>query len=64
MSCFVCCAAPMLALLVLGAMNLAVMALIAAVIAVEKLMPKPEPVVRILGVALAITGTVMVLRFF
>jgi len=63
-SCFVCCAAPMLALLVLGAMNLAVMVLIAAVIAMEKLMPKPEPVVRILGVALAISGMILIVRFF
>src|SRR5260221_1654317 len=63
-SCFVCCAAPMLALLVLGATNLAVMVVVAAFIAVEKLLPKPDPVVRILGVALAIPGTVMVVKLF
>jgi len=64
LSCFVCCAAPMLALLVLGAMNLTVMVLITAVIALEKLISKPEPVVRILGVALAVIGAIFIVRLF
>ncbi len=64
LSCFVCCAAPMLALLVLGAMNLTVMVLITAFIALEKLLPKPEPVVRILGAALAVTGAIFIVRLF
>jgi predicted metal-binding membrane protein len=56
--CFMCCLALMLALLALGAMNLTVMILIAATIATEKLVSKPEPFVRIFGFAALITGAV------
>ena len=52
----------MLALLVLGAMNLTVMILIAATIATEKLVSKPEPFVRIFGIAALITGVVAIAR--
>ena len=62
MSCFICCAAPMLALLVLGSMNLAVMIVITAVISMEKLMPTPQPIVRFSGVAIATTGAVVMTR--
>jgi predicted metal-binding membrane protein len=60
--CAVCCAAPMMALLVLGTMNLGVMILVTAVITMEKLMPKPEFLVRISGIAALITGGVMIAR--
>jgi predicted metal-binding membrane protein len=60
--CFICCLAPMLALLALGAMNLMVMILIAATIATEKLVSKPEPFVRIFGIAALIIGAIAIAR--
>jgi predicted metal-binding membrane protein len=60
--CLVCCLAPMLALLALGAMNLTVMILIAATIATEKLVSKPEPFVRIFGIAALIIGAIAIAR--
>ena len=60
--CFVCCLAPMLALLALGAMNLTVMILIAATIATEKLVANPEPFVRIFGIVALIAGAVAIAR--
>jgi predicted metal-binding membrane protein len=57
MFCCICCAAPMLALLVLGAMNLAMMAIITAVITIEKLLPYPERTVRIFGIIALLAGT-------
>jgi predicted metal-binding membrane protein len=60
--CAICCAAPMLALLALGAMNLAAMAVVAVAIAMEKLMPGPERVVRIFGVAAVVAGMVVTVR--
>jgi len=60
--CFICCLAPMLALLALGAMNLTVMILIAATIATEKLVSRPELFVRIFGIAALITGAVAIAR--
>jgi len=59
MFCCICCTAPMLALLVLGAMDLAVMAVIAAVITIEKLLPYPERTVRIFGFIALLAGTFM-----
>jgi predicted metal-binding membrane protein len=61
-SCAICCSGPMLTLLALGAMNLTVMAIIAVVIAMEKLMPKPELVVRISGIVAVCSGLVMMVR--
>jgi len=55
-ACGICCAAPMLALLVLGAMNLALMAIIAMVITMEKLLPRPEETVRIFGAMALLVG--------
>jgi len=52
----------MLALLVLGSMNLTVMTVVTALIAMEKLMPTPEPIVRFSGVAIATTGAVVIAR--
>jgi predicted metal-binding membrane protein len=50
------------ALLALGAMNLTVMILVAATIATEKLVSKPEPFVRTFGIAALITGAVATAR--
>ena len=61
-SCALCCSGPMLSLLALGAMNLTVMAIIAVVIAMEKLIPKPELVVRISGIVAVCVGLVMMMR--
>jgi predicted metal-binding membrane protein len=61
-SCAICCSGPMLALLALGAMNPAVMIIIAVVIAMEKLAPKPELIVRISGALAILAGCAMVLQ--
>ena len=61
-TCAICCSGPMLALLALGAMNLAVMAILAAVIAVEKLAPRPDLAVRLSGAAAFVLGIAMMLR--
>jgi predicted metal-binding membrane protein len=55
-SCATCCAAPMLALLVLGVMNLTTMAIIAAGIAAEKLLPWPDKLARVFGVIALLAG--------
>lgn len=62
MACGVCCAGPMLALLVLGAMNLAVMTAVAVVIAVEKLLPRPELSARLFGALALLLGLGILLR--
>jgi predicted metal-binding membrane protein len=62
MACGICCAAPMLVLLVLGMMNLAVMIVIAAVIAAEKLLPHPERTARVFGVMAILAGIEIVAR--
>jgi predicted metal-binding membrane protein len=58
-SCCVCCSGLMLALLALGVMNLTVMTIVAVLIAMEKLMPKPARIVRISGTAAVGAGLVM-----
>ena len=60
--CAVCCASLMMALLVLGTMNLGVMILVTAAITMEKLVAKPESLVRISGIAVLITGGVIIAR--
>ncbi len=62
MTCGICCAAPMLVLLMLGVMNPVVMILIAAVIAAEKLLPHPERTARVFGVVAVLAGMGMVIR--
>ena len=52
----------MMALLVLGTMNLGVMILVTAAITMEKLVAKPESLVRISGIAVLITGGVIIAR--
>ena len=61
-ACAVCCSAPMLALVVFGAMNLSAMIAVAVVIAMEKLAPKPELVARSAGAMALIAGVLMVAR--
>jgi len=61
-SCAVCCAAPMLVLLILGAMDLRVMAVITIVIAIEKLAPHPEKFVRFFGIAAVAAGVLCAAR--
>ena len=46
----------MLVLLALGAMNLLVMLAMAAVIALEKLLAKPQPIVHLTGIVAMIAG--------
>ena len=62
MACCLCCAGPMLALLVLGAMNLTVMVVIAGVISAEKLLPWPEKLVRVFGVVALLTGLIVIVK--
>ena len=52
----------MLILLILGAMNLLVMIAVAAVIASEKLLPNPKPIVRLVGVTSVVAGIITVIR--
>ena len=62
MFCGICCSGLMISMVVLGAMNLLVMLLIAAVITVEKLLPKPQHVVRIVGIVSIVAGIVIMIR--
>jgi predicted metal-binding membrane protein len=61
--CGICCAAPMLALLVLGIMNLTLMTIITLVITVEKLLPRPEATVRSFGAIALLTGLGIFVQF-
>ncbi len=62
LSCVVCCAGSMVVLVALGAMNLYVMLAVAMVIALEKLLPNPKPVLYMTGSFAIGLGTVMVIR--
>jgi predicted metal-binding membrane protein len=61
-SCVTCCSGPMLILLALGMMNPAVIVLVTAIIALEKLMPKPEQIVRLSGIIAVIAGLIVIGR--
>jgi predicted metal-binding membrane protein len=52
----------MLILLALGAMNLVFMLMVTAMIAMEKLLPKPKLFVRTAGIIAAGAGTFMMVR--
>jgi predicted metal-binding membrane protein len=52
-----------LILLALGMMNPIVIGAVAAVIAMEKLLPRPELIVRISGAAALVAGIVIIGRF-
>jgi len=61
-SCALCCAGSMAVLLALGAMNLFVMLGVSLVIALEKLLPRPRPVVYLTGALSVAAGAVEVAR--
>jgi predicted metal-binding membrane protein len=61
-SCVTCCSGPTLILLALGMMDPAVIVLVAALIAMEKLMPKPELIVRLSGIIAVIVGLILISR--
>jgi predicted metal-binding membrane protein len=55
-ACCVCCTPPMMIMLTLGMMNPFVMVGIAIIIAAEKMLPRPEIVARLVGLATIIAG--------
>lgn len=62
--CVICCSGLMLALLLLGAMNLAVMAAVTAVITAERFVSQPQWIARASGAIAIITGALMMARLF
>lgn len=60
--CSQCCAGLMAILLVIGVMDLAAMAVVAAAITVERLVPRGERVARVIGVAAVGAGLFLVAR--
>jgi len=58
--CVTCCFGPTLVLLALGMMNPLVIATVAAVIALEKLLPEPKYVIRLTGICAIATGIAMI----
>jgi predicted metal-binding membrane protein len=60
--CATCCTGFMAALLVGGVMDVGVMALVAAAITAERLVPTPGPVARAAGVLLVSAGTLVIAR--
>jgi len=54
----------MLILLVMGVMNLTAMALVSVIIALEKLAPRPERIVKLTGLCSLGAGIVMIVRSF
>ena len=61
-ACCLCCAAPTLMLVVLGMMNPLVIIGVAIVIAAEKLLPYPEIIARLAGVAAITAGVITTLH--
>lgn len=61
-SCALCCAGSMAILVALGTMNFCVMLGVAAVIALEKLLPRPQPVVYLTGAFCMAVGVVEAVR--
>jgi predicted metal-binding membrane protein len=61
-SCAACCSGYMLILLVTGMMSLATMSVLAVLIALEKLAPRPERVVRLSGFGAILAGVVILAR--
>jgi predicted metal-binding membrane protein len=60
--CSLCCAGPMAVLLVMGVMDLRVMAIVAAAITAERLAPAGERVARVIGVVALGAGLLLVAR--
>jgi predicted metal-binding membrane protein len=63
-ACCICCAAPMLVLVVLGMMNPFVIIGVAVAIAAEKILPRPETVARFLGVSAIVFGVIYFSKMF
>jgi predicted metal-binding membrane protein len=60
--CAQCCANLMVILLIIGVMDIRVMAVVAAAIAAERLAPAGEPTARAIGAAAAATGVFLIAR--
>jgi predicted metal-binding membrane protein len=60
--CAQCCAGLIGLLLIIGVMNLAAMAVVAAAITVERLMPAGERVARLIGIVMVGTGLLLIVR--
>ena len=60
--CAACCSGFMLALLVLGSMNLFVMTILALAISGERLLPKPGIAVRVSGAVMLAIGAAALVR--
>jgi predicted metal-binding membrane protein len=60
--CALCCSGFMIILLVVGTMNLAAMAILAAAITIERMVPRPIVVARAMGVAIIVAGVVAISR--
>jgi len=59
-ACCICCTIPMAVQLVLGIMNPLVMLIVALVITVEKLLPRPDITVRFVGFGIIILGVISI----
>jgi predicted metal-binding membrane protein len=59
-ACCVCCTPPMMILLTLGMMNPFVMVGVAIIIAAEKMLPRPEIVAQLVGLATIIAGIAII----
>jgi predicted metal-binding membrane protein len=57
-TCCLCCAAPMIILIVLGMMNPLVIVGLTLVIAAEKILPRPEIIAQLVGIAAIIAGAI------
>jgi len=62
LSCAICCSGPMLILLVTGIMNLLMMVIVTVIIAVEKLIPKPNLFVKFSGFVIIALGVFIAVR--
>jgi len=60
--CALCCSGFMIILLVVGAMNLAAMAILAAAITIERMVPRPIVVARAMGVVIIVVGAIAIAR--
>ena len=60
--CCQCCVALMTLLFVIGMMNVWAMALVAILISLERLLPRPEAIVRAIGVLIVALGTILTLH--
>ena len=61
-TCCLCCTAPMMILVVLGMMNPLVIVGLTLVVAAEKILPRPEIIVRLVGIAAIIAGAITIIH--